>query len=135
MRNTGKTALLICLAWLAYISAETVTMSSNPFTFPEITGISKMQPAIKQTFFKHSGINPFTHTVTFNWSLPEAAKNSIGTITVYSLLGRVVKELPVTHHTGSVTWKFSDGAANSGLYIVRIRCGNQLRNIKLMLWN
>jgi hypothetical protein len=135
MRIFGKTALLICIVCPTYLSAEKISMASNPFTFPEITRVSVAQQQKPVTFFRHSGLNPFSQSVTFNWSLPNAADKSMGTIVVYSLLGRVIKTLPVSGNTGTATWNFTTSQSRSGLYIVRIRYGNQIRNLKLMMWN
>lgn len=135
MRILAKTVLFVGLVCLTYLFAETIAMGSNPFTFPAITRVSVAQQQKPITFFRHSGFNPFSRSVTFNWSLPKAAEKSIGTITIYSLLGRVVNELPVNTNTGAISWRLSSGQSRSGLYIVRMRFDNQVRNLKLMLWN
>lgn len=125
----------IAIAAVTVCFGEELKVESNVFTFPSITAV-RVKPVLPQEcFFKTVGCRPLSRSLTFSWAFPGAAAEQSGKITIYSLLGRTVATLPVQKNTGSATWRFTPMLAKNGLFIARISYGNNVRNLKLMLWN
>jgi hypothetical protein len=123
---------------MAAVSAgfsEELTVESNTFTFPEMTAVRVRNITPQENFFRYSSPRQMSRSITFSWAFPGSLSAKTGTITIYSLLGRVVAKLPVQKNTGNATWQFSQGLSRNGLFIARISYGENTRNLKLMLWN
>jgi hypothetical protein len=82
------------------------------------------------TFFKNSGFSPKSGVVTFAWSLPDQMKAGKGSIAIYSMLGRMVKTIPITASMGVETWKASK---LGGVYVAKLTYGSHKQNLKLIL--
>lgn len=114
--------------------AETITATSNAFTFPALVGIKDGKFIVKApTFFKNSGYSSKSGIVTFAWSLPGQMKAGNGSIVIYSALGRRVKSIPVTASSGIANWKTSQKEGVGGVYVAKLTYGSHKQNLKLIL--
>lgn len=125
----------LVLAALTTAYSEEIKAESNTFTFPPITAVSTKSVLPQSSFFRHTGGRALSRSITFSWSLPGNVSEKAGTITVYSLLGRVVTKLPVQKNTGIATWNVDPKLSKNGLFIARMSYGSTVKNLKLMLWN
>jgi hypothetical protein len=126
----GSAGLLLAL-FLAY--GETITATSNAFTFPPMTGIkSGNHPAIAG-HFGFSGFSQKSGLVTLAWSMPTELKGASGSITIYSLLGRAIKTFPISTPSGVVTWKAARNDGPAGIFFARFAYGTSKQNLKLIL--
>ena len=133
MKTCGKTVLFVLLLMAVHIGAQTITATSDPFTFPAGVAVKMPGNALHAaSYFKYSGLSSKAGALTFAWSFPSQAWNQKGTIVVYSLLGRTIKAIPVSMNAGTVTWNISKENVR-GVYIARIICGSARQNLKLML--
>lgn len=73
--------------------------------------------------------NPFNPTTRIPYNLPEGVERA--TLTVYDILGRVVKERKVSDDQPYVQFDASD--LSSGIYIYRLQAGNHVSIRKMML--
>jgi hypothetical protein len=136
MQFIKGTMLCTIVAVSLLYGIDPIFSGSNVFTFPTMTGIKTQHVTAQQPpFFRSSTVRPNSKVVTFSWYFPAPATKNPGTITVYSLLGRVVAKMPVQTHSGTVTWNLAASPCKSGVYIVRINYGVNRQNLKLMLWN
>ena len=135
MNRAVTAACVICIFTAGAIVAETIAVGSNVFSFPVISAVKNIKVHQKPSYFRQSGLQPLSRSVTFSWSLPGVPSQQAGAITLYSLQGRVVSRLPVYKSSGTATWHLLPSQCGSGVYIARIRIGTQAKNLKLMLWN
>jgi hypothetical protein len=84
------------------------------------------------TYFKHSGYSSKSGVVTFAWSLPSEMKAQRGSIAIYSVLGRMVKSIPITSAAGVATWT-SKKEGLGGVYVAKLTYGSHKQNLKLIL--
>ena len=133
MKSCGKIFLFILLIMAIHLGAQTITVTSAPFTFPSGVAVKIPGNALHAaSYFKYSGLSSRAGALTFAWSFPSQAWNQKGTIVVYSLLGRAIKAFPVSMNAGTVTWNiFKENVR--GVYIARITCGSARQNLKLLL--
>lgn len=125
----------LVLVALTTVYSEEIKAESNTFTFPPITAVSAKSVLPQASFFRHTGGRPLSRSITFSWSFPGSVSEKTGTITVYSLLGRVVAQLPVQKNSGTATWHVAPTLSRNGLFIARMSYGTTVKNLKLMLWN
>jgi hypothetical protein len=127
------TAAGIFLAW-SLASGETITASSDAFTFPSISGVKNSLSPFLPVYFRCSGNSPKSNVITFAWSIPTNLKADHGTITVYSLLGKTIKQFRLDSRNGSIVWK---SAANDnkapGIYFARFAFGSFIQNSTLII--
>lgn len=135
MNRAVTAACVICIFTAGSIIAETIAVGSNVFSFPVISAVKNIKVHQKPSYFRQSGLQPLSRSVTFSWSLPAVSSQQSGVITLYSLLGRIVTRIPVNMSSGTATWQLSPSQCRSGVYIARISIGKQARNLRLMLWN
>jgi hypothetical protein len=115
---------------LSSAMGETVTATSNTFTFPALSGIKDGRFVTKAaTFFRNSGYSPKSGVVTFAWSVPDQMKAGKGSIAIYSMLGRMVKTIPINASMGVETWKASK---LGGVYVAKLVFGSNKQNLKLI---
>ena len=126
-------AFIVCIAVFSSLSAEQLFAESNSFSFPVISSVTTPKIHKKPTFFRQTGIQPNSRTLSFSWSIPTATAKQKGVITVYSLLGRIVTRIPIDGNSGTATWHLS--GCRSGIYIARLTLNSTIHNLKLMLWN
>ena len=65
--------------------------------------------------------------------MPALQKNEIGTLSIYSLLGRKVKTFNLTSRAGSMVWQMNPSEGMAGVYIARFAFGAYKHNLKLIL--
>ncbi|MBN1578086.1 MAG: T9SS type A sorting domain-containing protein [Chitinispirillaceae bacterium] len=135
MKGRLKTASLCCIAALSASFGELLQAESNAFSFPPITGVTVKNVPPRQIFFKHSGLHPNSRAITFSWAFPGSPGEKTGTITIYSLLGKVVAKIPVRKKTGTATWQLASTQCRNGLFIAHLSYNGNVRNLKMMLWN
>ncbi|MBN1308094.1 MAG: T9SS type A sorting domain-containing protein [Chitinispirillaceae bacterium] len=135
MKGKLKTVSLWCFAVVWASFGEVIQAESDVFTFPPITGIVAKNTPPQRSFFRHSGLRPYSRAITFSWAFPGSPAENNGTIAVYSLLGKVVAKIPVRGKTGTATWRLASAQCGNGIFIARIVYGDTARNLKLMLWN
>lgn len=111
---------------------ETITATSDVFSFPPLLGIKDGQNTGCPLYFKFSGASLKSHRAVFTWSLPATIKNGNGVIRIYSLLGRIVKTFPINARTGSIVWKMTPSEEMAGLCIARFSFGPYQQNFKLV---
>jgi hypothetical protein len=127
----GLTGVLMALSSAMGV---TITATSSPFTFPALVGVKDGRFITKAaTYFKHSGYSSKSGVVTFAWSLPDEMKAQRGSIAIYSMLGRMVKSIPITSAAGVATWKTSHMEGVGGLYVAKLTYGSHKQNLKLIL--
>jgi hypothetical protein len=134
MHTYQKMALLCCITAAVIVNGETITAKSNVFSFPSITRVATNPSANHYSWFRQSGFQRGNRSVTFSWMLP-GTNDRAGSITIYSLLGKVVATIPVTQSSGTATWNLPRSQSRSGIYIARLSSGDHIKNLKLMLWN
>jgi hypothetical protein len=120
--------LALSLSW-----GETITASSNPFSFPPFVGIRDGQSADHLSYFSFSKASLKSNKVIFSWAMPMLQKNEFGTISIYSLLGRKVKTFTLTSRAGSLVWQMNPSEKMAGVYIARFAFGSYKHNLKLIL--
>jgi hypothetical protein len=133
----NKTLLVVAagvlLSW-TLVSGESITASSDPFTFPSIAGVKNSLAAFDHVYFKCSGVSQKSRTVAFTWSVPDQVTSDNGLITVYSLLGKTIKTLRLESRRGTEAWKPSKSErASMGIYFARLTFGSFVQNIKLVI--
>lgn len=118
-----------------FVFADVITEESNTFTFPPITAVNTKKYSKQMGYFKASSINLRGGNIAFSWYVPESfVEENEGEIIIYSLLGRVVKKIPIYRSKGTVEWNLKDTGYRNGMYIVNFRYEDFNRNLKLMLW-
>jgi|WetSurMetagenome_2_1015567.scaffolds.fasta_scaffold1035743_1 hypothetical protein len=123
----------VFLAW-SLVIGETVTASSDAFTFPTISGVKNGLAPFHLMYFRCSGISPKSNVVAFAWSIPASIKSEHGTITVYSLLGKTIKQFHLNSRNGNIAWKSEPNkGAGAGIYFVRFAFGSFTQNSKLVI--
>ena len=119
---------------MSFVSAETITASSDVFTFPPFSGVKNGLIGSHSMYFRCSGVSPIANAVTFAWSVPSQIKTESGTITVYSLVGKAIKTFRPNSRTGSVMWKRGPGEGRAaGMYIVSFSFGSVKQHLKLII--
>lgn len=129
-----KGVMLCTLLAASLLYGEVTFAASNVFSFPAMTSVRTTHQAQAPAFFTSSGLNPVTRNVAFSWNFPAKAKDLSGSITLFSLQGKVVARIPVNNHSGSTLWVPPASFCRNGIYIARIKYGVENRNLKLMLW-
>ena len=135
MKGRVKAISLWCIVSLSSSFGEVLIAESNVFTFPPITSVSVKNVPPQRNVFKHSGLHPNSRAITFSWAFPGSSAEKTGTITIYSLLGKTVAKISVRKNIGTAPWQLASAQCRNGLFIVRIVYGDNIRNLKLMLWN
>jgi hypothetical protein len=128
-----------CLLWGFLImtvvdsGAQTLTAASDPFTFPPITAIKAPQNrGHHSAYFTASHPSSRMAGLQFAWSFPAQPQFQNGSIVVYSPLGRVIKTVPISMSTGTLSWG-SDRAPGMGVYIAKITCGSSHQSLKFLI--
>ncbi|MCX7726413.1 MAG: T9SS type A sorting domain-containing protein [Chitinispirillaceae bacterium] len=117
-----------------FSSAELITAESNSFTFPPITPVQTKKYSKQVGYFKVTS-SVCGGNINFSWFVPEnSTKEKEGIIIIYSLLGKVVKKIPIYKNKGIVEWNQKNEIYRNGMYIVNFKYENFNRNLKLMLW-
>ncbi len=131
-----KRKILSVIAGLFIIAStangEPITAQSEPFTFPPLADIKDGGNSTGRTFFKCSGSSMKNGRVTVSWRLPVQIKTSHGFITVYSLLGRVIKTYNVDSKAGNMVLKMDRSGLFNGVSIVRFSFGSYNQTLKII---
>lgn len=125
--GTAGVLIALSLSW-----GETITATSNPFSFPPFAGIRDGQSA-DQSYIRFSKASLKSNRVIFSWSMPALQKNELGTLSIYSLLGRKIKTFNLASRAGSMVWQMNPSEGMAGVYIARFAFGAYKHNLKLIL--
>jgi hypothetical protein len=132
-KAVGLSIAGVVLAW-SLVFGETITASSDPFTFPPFSGVKNGITGPHQIYFKCSGLSLKSNAVSFAWSVPMKLKDEIGTISVYSLQGRTIKKIHVNSNNGSILWKMTQSESKAaGMCIAYFSFGSVKQNAKLVI--
>ena len=123
----------VLLLALSSAMGDIVTATSNTFIFPQLTGVKDGKLFANSTYFRHSDISQKSGIVTFAWSVPGQATVQHGSIAIYSVLGRMIKSIPISSAIGTASWKTSKKEAVGGVYVAKLTIGSYKENLKLML--
>jgi hypothetical protein len=116
------------------IDGDTLT-----FEVPIVVQVVSTEPEhfIPEEFVLHQNYpNPFNPITTLRYDLPE---NSLVTITIYDMLGRVVNTLLQESQTAgykSIIWNGTDTngkSVSAGIYLYQIQAGEYLQTKKMVL--
>ncbi|HEX7509964.1 MAG TPA: T9SS type A sorting domain-containing protein [Chitinivibrionales bacterium] len=129
--------ILLCCTCAALMivaaSGQTITVSSDPFTFPAITAIKASSKPVNATA-SFSCLNASTRLagVKFAWSFPQQTQRLKGSIMIYSPQGQAVKRISVSSNSGIVAW---NGAKESavGVYIAKVSYGSSRQTLKFII--
>jgi hypothetical protein len=134
MNKTIIEGLALLLLTLIPVTGQTITASSNVFTFPNAVGIRNNTSAANMLHSDYFVVSATPGTVNFAWSVIPQSSAKIGIITVYSLLGRTIKTFSISSKAGMLSWKAPDRTTPSGIYIARLSYGSVMQNLKLVLY-
>ena len=113
--------------------AEIVSAASEPFTFPLIDSIKQKKQAITGYSFASKGFIAHKRSLGLAWSVGQSVTASKGTITIFTLHGKMVETFEITKKSGSIAWKVPRNVSLSGVLIARLSFGSVNANLKLVI--
>jgi len=127
----GLTGVLMALSSAMGV---TVTATSNPFNFPAV-GRRQGRQVYHQgrDIFQTFGVFLEIRRRDLCLVAPRSNEAQRGSIAIYSVLGRMVKSIPIASAVGVVTWKTSQKEGVGGLYVAKLTYGSHKQNLKLIL--
>ena len=113
---------LLCLQIIlitSLISSETVSGTSNSFSFPGGIGISNKD--VSFTLYKRLTGRMRNGNIYFTWSMKTDVK--IGNISIYSLSGKLIKTVKIVPGQGFVKWEAKKSGISNGIYFANMKVG------------
>jgi hypothetical protein len=124
--------LVLFLAFGVFAAPETVSKASNPFIFQK--GIGVIYPkvySVNGMSFSYKKITARKESMSFSWSLSKE-KADLGTLSIFTLSGKMVKSFDVTSPEGSRTWSMPRSRMASGVYFAKLSYGKFNKSLKIV---
>jgi hypothetical protein len=127
---TGGAAILL---FLSVAIGEVVTASSDPFTFPSFPGVKYPQLTVNGLYLKFQGVSSAAHTINLAWSVPATIGAKNGSISLYTLQGKIVATAIITGQRGLVTLKTQGKQGVNGILLAKMVYGSRTLHSKLVV--